>query len=83
MTCRRSRGNHIVNTEETQSFRLGLSLTSSRPESKSSLRSGVFAAHREMSELSQWAEAKLRTVHRLRSALYSEDELPAAGRHVR
>jgi hypothetical protein len=33
-----------------------------------------------MSELGQWAEAKLRTVHRLRAALCSTDELPAAGR---
>ena len=34
----------------------------------------------ELPELGEWAEAKLRTVHRLRSALYSEEELLPAWR---
>jgi hypothetical protein len=42
-----------------------------------------FAAHRELPELGERAEAKLLTVHRLRSALYSEDELLPAWRACR
>ncbi len=64
-------------------LRLGLSLTEFAAREQVLAEIRRFAAHREMSELSQWAEAKLRTVHRLRSALYSEDELLPAWRACR
>ena len=61
-------------------LRLSLSLTDFA--AREQVLAGVmrFAAHRELPELGDWAEAKLLTVHRLRAALYSMDELPAAGR---
>lgn len=59
-------------------LRLGLSLTdfAAREQILESVRR--FATHRDLPELSEWAEAKLRAIHRLRSALYATDEfLPA------
>ena len=71
---------HRQHRGDTALLRLGLSLTefAAREEVLAEVRR--FAAHRELPELGEWAEAKLLTVHRLRSALYSTDELPAAGR---
>ena len=71
---------HRQHRGDTALLRLGLSLTEFA--AREEVLAGVmrFAAHRELPELGEWAEAKLLTVHRLRSALYSEDELPAAGR---
>jgi transcriptional regulator with XRE-family HTH domain len=75
-----ARESHHQHKGDTALLRLSLSLTDFAAREQVLAEVRRFAAHREMSELGQWAEAKLRTVHRLRSALYSEDELPAAGR---
>ena len=71
---------HRQHRGDTALLRLGLSLTEFA--AREEVLAGVirFAAHRELPELGEWAEAKLLTVHRLRSALYSTDELPAASR---
>ena len=64
-------------------FCFGLSLT--EVAAREEVLAGVmrFAAHRDLPELGEWAEAKLLTVHRLRSALYSEEELLPAWRACR
>ena len=59
-------------------LRLGLSLTdfAAREQVLESVRR--FASHRDLPELGEWAEAKLRAIHRLRASLYASDEfLPA------
>lgn len=61
-------------------LRLGLSLTDFAAREQVLAEIRRFAADRELPELGEWAESKLLTVHRLRAALYSTDELPAAGR---
>lgn len=68
---------------DTALLRLGLSLTEFA--AREEVLAGVmrYAAYRELPELGEWAEAKLRTVHRLRSALYSTDELLPAWRSCR
>jgi transcriptional regulator with XRE-family HTH domain len=74
---------HRQHKGDTALLRLGLSLTEFA--AREEVLAGVmrFAAHRGLPELGEWAKAKLLTVHRLRSALYSTDELPAAGRACR
>ena len=74
---------HRQHRGDTALLRLGLSLTEFA--AREEVLAGVmrFAAHRELPELGEWAEAKLLTVHRLRSALYSEDELLPAWRACR
>ena len=55
-------------------LRLSLSLTEFA--AREQLLAGVmsFAVHRELPDLCEWAEAKLQAVHRLRAALYSEED---------
>lgn len=65
---------------DTALLRLSLSLTdfAAREQVLTSVRH--FASHRDLPELAEWAEAKLRSVHRLKSALYESDELLPAQR---
>ncbi len=60
---------------DTALLRLSLSLTdfAAREQVLESVRR--FASHRDLPELGEWAEAKLRAIHRLRAALYAADEL--------
>ena len=60
---------------DTALLRLSLSLTdfAAREQVLESVRR--FASHRDLPELGEWAEAKLRAIHRLRASLYSSDEL--------
>jgi transcriptional regulator with XRE-family HTH domain len=69
---------HRRHGNDTALLRLGLSLTdfAAREQILDSVRR--FASHRDLSELGEWAEAKLRALHRLRAALYASDELPPA-----
>lgn len=71
---------HRRHGNDTALLRLGLSLTdfASREQVLDAVRR--FASHRDLSELSEWAEAKLRAVHRLRAALYASDDLLPAMR---
>lgn len=61
--------------EDTRLLRLGLSLAELAGQER--VLAGVkrFASSRTLPELGEWAEAKLLTLHKLRSALYSSDEL--------
>ena len=61
-------------------LRLGLSLTdfAAREQILDEVRR--FASHRDLLELADWAEAKLRLIQRLKSSLYASDELLPAWR---
>jgi hypothetical protein len=71
---------HRQHRGDTALLRLSLSLTDFAAREQVLAEIRRFAADRELPELGEWAESKLLTVHRLRAALYSTDELPAAGR---
>ena len=59
-------------------LRLSLSLTDFAVREQVLAEVRRFAAHRELPDWGEWAEAKLRTVQRLRAALHAEDDhLPA------
>ncbi len=64
----------------TSILRLSLSVTDFA--AREQVLAGVirFASSRELSELGEWAEAKLRSLHRLRAALIGSDELLPAWR---
>ena len=65
---------------DTSLVRLSLSVTDFA--AREQVLAGVirFASSRELSELGEWAEAKLRSLHRLRAALIGSDELLPAWR---
>lgn len=75
-----ARESHHQHKGDTALLRLSLSLTEFAAREQVLVEVRRFAADRELPELGEWAESKLLTVHRLRAALYSTDELPAAGR---
>ncbi len=75
-----ARESHHQHKGDTALLRLSLSLTDFAAREQVLVEVRRFAADRELPELGEWAESKLLTVHRLRAALYSTDELPAAGR---
>ena len=69
---------HRQHKGDTALLRLGLSLTEFAAREQVLAEVRRFAAHRDLPELGEWAEAKLRTVQRLRAALHAEDDhLPA------
>lgn len=65
---------------DTSLLRLSLSITDFAAREQVLTSVLRFASHRDLPELAEWAEAKLRSVHRLKSALYEPDELLPAQR---
>jgi len=65
---------------DTSLVRLSLSVTDLAAREQVLVGVMRFASSRELTELAEWAEAKLRSVHRLRAALFPSDELLPAWR---